>query len=942
MAPCPYCGFDPAGYQLRANQLPPYTILHGEFMIGEVVGHGGFGIVYRAFDLNLQSQVAVKELFPEGLMTRTQEPAGGPDAGRSGSSSAVTYIEDSAYIQAVREKFVREARILARLESQQGDDGIVRVHSLFSENGTDYMVMEFLEGQTLKEYLKIRHTIKWQELLDLLYPCMKVLEQLHRQGIIHRDISPDNIMILEHSGRLKLLDFGNVKVNVHEQDYQSTKIPAIKKGYSPIEQYSAKAIIGPETDIYALCATIYRCLTGTVPPEPPEIMLSGLKKPSEMGVQIPKDAEDILLKGLSVKLADRVHHIEDLISVFYAGSADSGRSRNKTIPGAGALKGNKRTPETEALKGNKRTPEAGALKGNKRTPETEEAAGRVEHPYENKGRSGGFSPGSNSAGCIPPDSRDKSSTENSGINRPTGGGKAAEKKTAGKLLIGITTAGVLAMIVLMAYMLGARTNDPRHDQSASSKTAGTAAVSGDSASEESSGNAGSGESEEESQKASEKARIEESEEESQKASEKARIEESEEESQKASEKARTEESEKESQKASERAWTEESEKESQKASERARIEESEKESQKASEKAQEEKTAGGSEKEDNWILNLVDSVSAISGKKKEIEDSGKETREAAEKDETAWLEETAARDWTMNELMEEHGTSGELDESGGVPEAVETVFGVSEWKRDEIKGIYVLSSLSDMPDNAVDVSKAGDGGVMAWVNEKNKLFIAGEGGVKAAGDCSALFAWYKNAKVIDLGGNLHTDDTTDFRFMFYHCTAAKEINLEGIHTARGKNFSKMFVGCRKLESLDVSSFDTSQAESLYAMFAKCANLKELHLENFRTSNVRSFDMMFWNCESLEYIYLTPELFDTSATDSLGRMFSKCLSLKYVDVSGFNTENVLAVQAMFSSCEKLTHVDVEGWDLSHVINHEHMFIYSALESYYGTNGERLFN
>ena len=315
--PCPYCGFHPENYHPQKNHLRPYTILHGEYLLGEVVGYGGFGIVYRAFDLNLHSMVAIKELFPTGLMTRTCELHSVSGTGSYKTQTSVVYTEKPEYIDAVRNKFVREARILAQLESRQGDEGIVRVHALFSENGTDYMVMEFLEGQTLKDYLKANHRIEWAVLLEMLKPCMKALSLLHSQGIIHRDISPDNIMILDTTGGLKLLDFGNVKINYSDPEFASTKLPAIKRGYSPIEQYSENGHIGPETDIYALCATIYRCTAGVTPPEPAEILQSGLKKPSEYGAIIPDYCEAALIKGLSLKADDRFHSINDLMEVLY-------------------------------------------------------------------------------------------------------------------------------------------------------------------------------------------------------------------------------------------------------------------------------------------------------------------------------------------------------------------------------------------------------------------------------------------------------------------------------------------------------------------------------------------------------------------------------------------------------------------------------------------------
>ncbi len=301
---CPYCGFDNADYVMRENQLPPYTILNGKYVIGHVIDIGGFGIVYQAMDLYLNKVVAIKELFPTSMMTRNTDTHTGE------ISASYTAAKDN--INEVREKFIREARTLAKYENIEG---IVRVKDLFEENGTAYFVMEYLEGIDLKEYVRQKGTLTFQETMTLLRPIFEALKILHAEGIIHRDISPDNIMLL-NDGRVKLLDFGGVK-NTMNQSSKKSEMVMVKRGYTPIEQYSTSDNIGPWTDIYALCATIYKCITGITPSDPVELMKDGIEPPSKKGVKIPAKAEKALLKGMEVNYPKRIKDMGELMDAFY-------------------------------------------------------------------------------------------------------------------------------------------------------------------------------------------------------------------------------------------------------------------------------------------------------------------------------------------------------------------------------------------------------------------------------------------------------------------------------------------------------------------------------------------------------------------------------------------------------------------------------------------------
>lgn len=196
-----------------------------------------------------------------------------------------------------------------------GDQGIVNVTDFFEANNTAYIVMEYLDGITLKEYLKGNRQIPVDELMGLLAPLLESLDDVHQSGLIHRDISPDNIMVLK-DGSVKLMDFGAAR-DYTEFGEKSLSI-VLKPGYAPAEQYQSRGVQGPWTDIYALCATIYKCITGKTPEDSIQrVMEDELKKPSELGVDISPQIEKTLLKGMSIAPKDRYQNLKDLCEDLY-------------------------------------------------------------------------------------------------------------------------------------------------------------------------------------------------------------------------------------------------------------------------------------------------------------------------------------------------------------------------------------------------------------------------------------------------------------------------------------------------------------------------------------------------------------------------------------------------------------------------------------------------
>lgn len=238
-----------AGQELGVDNALPIGTALGEFKITGLIGAGGFGIVYLAYDHSLQRRVALKEYMPAGLAAR---------------KSGVTVAKSKQHVetfQAGLRSFINEARLLAQFDHPS----LVKVHRFWEANGTAYMVMPFYEGSTLKETLQQRSeppTESW--LKQLLGHLLDALEIIHKENCFHRDIAPDNILILK-DGRPLLLDFGAARRVISDMTQNLTVI--LKPGYAPIEQYAEMNSMqqGAWTDIYALAAVIYFAVTGKTP-----------------------------------------------------------------------------------------------------------------------------------------------------------------------------------------------------------------------------------------------------------------------------------------------------------------------------------------------------------------------------------------------------------------------------------------------------------------------------------------------------------------------------------------------------------------------------------------------------------------------------------------------------------------------------------------------------
>lgn len=308
---CPHCGYHLNENTDSTHILRPGTVLNHKYTLGKILGEGGFGITYLAWDNNMQTKIAIKEFYPANLVMRDT----------TDESKTQVYTITKAYsneFHAGLERFVKEASILAKFFNLQG---IVSVKDFFYENETAYIVMEYIEGITLKEYLKRQGgNLSVEETLGLMKPVMESLAVVHNQKLLHRDISPDNLMV-SADFRVKLIDFGSARYYDTQSDKSMTVV--LKHGYAPVEQYSSNGNQGAWTDVYSLCATMYRMITGKVPDESINRLGNDtLVSIRVLSKKIPKHIGAAIDKGLSVMPESRQQSVEELYHELFISRKD--------------------------------------------------------------------------------------------------------------------------------------------------------------------------------------------------------------------------------------------------------------------------------------------------------------------------------------------------------------------------------------------------------------------------------------------------------------------------------------------------------------------------------------------------------------------------------------------------------------------------------------------
>lgn len=284
------------------HHLPQRTMLADKYLICKALGEGGFGITYLAWDVSCGRKVAIKEYYPSGYVNRMPRS----------NQVIINSKQNQAASNRGLKRFIDEAKTLAKVKNLPG---IVSVRDFFSANGTAYIVMEYLDGVSLKKYLQRKGgKIPCDEILTILRPIMESLVSVHKLGLIHRDISPDNIIITKNN-EVKLIDFGAAKQS--NLDGKSLSI-VLKQGFAPEEQYRTHGEQGPWTDIYALGVTIYYAVTGTLPPESIQRLYKDtIIRPSEKGAVISPTQESALMKSLAVYARHRYQDVSQMMTGLY-------------------------------------------------------------------------------------------------------------------------------------------------------------------------------------------------------------------------------------------------------------------------------------------------------------------------------------------------------------------------------------------------------------------------------------------------------------------------------------------------------------------------------------------------------------------------------------------------------------------------------------------------
>lgn len=290
----------------RENWLLEETLLHEKYQIKKVLGQGGFGITYLAYDQTLQQNVAIKEYFPVKIVRRLGNTLRKGQGEYELSATAMVYPQngqEEKYLNGMQ-NFLEEAQVLF---GKFDVEGLAAVKDYFEENGTAYIVMEYLSGPTLQEYEKEhKGKISEKQAEILLEPVINALAYIHSIGIVHCDISPDNL-IFNKEGQLKLIDFGAAKNKKKEKEEQYCK-----GGYTAPEQYLEKEFVGPWSDVYSLCAVWYEMLTGIKVPPAVERLQKDRLKNMTMASEVSEQTNNILKKGLSLEIQKRYFSVLNL------------------------------------------------------------------------------------------------------------------------------------------------------------------------------------------------------------------------------------------------------------------------------------------------------------------------------------------------------------------------------------------------------------------------------------------------------------------------------------------------------------------------------------------------------------------------------------------------------------------------------------------------------
>ncbi|WP_322447349.1 serine/threonine protein kinase [Robertmurraya mangrovi] len=321
---CATCGWKRNREKNNATTLPMGTVVLQRYLIGRVLGQGGFGITYAAMDLHENRRVALKEYYPIDI------------ASRSHNLDVVPISEE--YVSVFEygiQRFLEEAQALSRFSRHPG---IVAVYNFFYSHQTAYMSMQFLEGSTwMKKIEDSGGRMSVTEAMNILLPALDALQAVHEVGMLHRDISPDNIIILPNK-QVKLIDFGAARYAMKQQNQEFSIV--FKPGYTPEEQYRSRGNRGPWSDLYSIAATFYRAITGKIPLDAMNRLGNDtLLPPSKNGVRISSGMEQAIMKALAVKGENRYQSVLEFKHALLQGNSAPVEivPENKTLVWIGLL-----------------------------------------------------------------------------------------------------------------------------------------------------------------------------------------------------------------------------------------------------------------------------------------------------------------------------------------------------------------------------------------------------------------------------------------------------------------------------------------------------------------------------------------------------------------------------------------------------------------------------
>ncbi len=295
---CPDCAFrtdKPNG----PGQLPIGLVLEGRYVVGRSLGQGGFAVTYLCWDKLMSRMVAIKELYPKNMVQRV-----------SAQDHDLLCTVDEAEFRWLRTKFLKEARTQAKL---QHIPQVAVAYDLFEAHGTAYILMEYVQGTTLKDYIRDHGRMTPAETFRLMKPILEALVQVHRAEVVHRDIAPDNLVYQPHTG-LRLLDFGIARDMT--SNGKTSLMITYKPGYSPTEQHITNGQIGPWTDVYAICATMWYCMTGREP-EPSNDLDYSKRSLDWSGIPgLTAAQRKALEKGTAIRHENRWQSVQELMTAL--------------------------------------------------------------------------------------------------------------------------------------------------------------------------------------------------------------------------------------------------------------------------------------------------------------------------------------------------------------------------------------------------------------------------------------------------------------------------------------------------------------------------------------------------------------------------------------------------------------------------------------------------